>query len=123
METGMNSLARLAAKKPEQDLMAAAAGVAGVAFSAAANVEPTERPYFNLHTSDRATGGDVVTCKATIGGRDAAATQVRIPHVLRDKLDKYTSGPATVVLVALADAMLDQLLAEGKALHVGNADK
>ncbi len=121
METGMNSLARLAAKKPEQNLMAAAAGVADVAFSPAA--EPTERPYFNLRTVERASGDKVVMCKATIGGRDAAATQVRIPHALRDKLDKYTSGPATVVLVALADAMLDQLLAEGKALHVGNADK
>ncbi|WP_321951567.1 hypothetical protein [Burkholderia cenocepacia] len=114
-----NSLARLAGK-PEQNLMAAAAQVS-VAFAPAA--EPTERPYFNLRTVERASGDKVVTCKATIGGRDAAATQVRIPHALRDKLDKYTSGPATVVLVALADAMLDQLLAEGKALHVGNADK
>ncbi|MBR7945407.1 hypothetical protein [Burkholderia cenocepacia] len=115
-----NSLARLAGK-PEQNLMAAAASVAGVAFSPA--MQPAERPYFNLRTGERAHGDDVVTCKATIGGRDAAATQVRIPHALRDKLDKYTSGPATVVLVALADAMLDQLLADGKTLYVGNAEK
>ncbi|WP_343663266.1 hypothetical protein [Paraburkholderia tropica] len=117
----MNSLARLAAKKPEQDLMAAAAGVASVAFSPAA--QPAERPYFNLRTSERTSGDKVVKCKATIGGRDAAATQVRIPHALRDKLDKYTSGPATVVLVALADAMLDQLLAGDNTLHVGNVDR
>ncbi|HDR9127200.1 TPA: hypothetical protein QDB31_004254 [Burkholderia vietnamiensis] len=121
----MNSLARLAAKKPEQDLMAAAAGVANVAFSVPV-VEPSptvERPFFNLHTSDRAVGDAVVMCKAAIGGRDAAATQVRIPHALRERIEKYARGPATVVLVALADAMLDQLLAEGKTLHVGNAEK
>lgn len=124
MET-MNSLARLAVKKPEQDLMAAAAGVANVAFSVPV-VEPSpvaERPYFALRTSDRAAGDPAVTCKAAIGGRDAAATQVRIPFALRERIEKYTRGPATVVLVALADAMLDQLITDGKTLHVGNAEK
>lgn len=115
-----NSLARLVAK-PTQNVMDAARSVADVAFPAVER--PAERPYFNLRSVERTSGDKVVTCKATIGGRDAAATQVRIPHALRDKLDKYTSGPATVVLVALADAMLDQLLAGDKALHVGNADR
>ncbi len=122
MENSMNSLARLAAKKPEQDLMAAAAGVVNVAFSAPA-VEPSpvaERPYFALRTSDRAAGDPAVTCKAAIGGRDAAATQVRIPFPLRERIEKYTRGPATVVLVALAERALDQLIAEGKTLHVEN---
>ncbi|RAR66856.1 hypothetical protein C7401_102281 [Paraburkholderia unamae] len=112
MET-TNSLARLAAKKSDS-LMAAAADVAHVAF------QPAERPFFNLRTSDRPVGDPVVKCKAAIGGRDAAATQVRIPHALRERIEKYARGPATVVLVALADAMLDQLLAEGKTLHVEN---
>ncbi len=108
-----NSLSRLA--KPEQNLMAAAADVAlNVAF------QSPERPFFNLRTSDRATGDAVVMCKASIGGRDAAATQVRIPYALREKIEKYARGRATVVLVALADAMLDQLLAEEKTLHVEN---
>ncbi|WP_186264224.1 hypothetical protein [Burkholderia gladioli] len=109
-----NSLARLAAKKPEQSLMAAAAEVAHVAF------QSPERPFFNLRTGDRSVGDPVVMCKASIGGRDAAATQVRIPHALRSRIETYARGPATVVLVALADAMLEQLIADGKALHVEN---
>lgn len=117
MMENRNSLARLAAK-PEHNLLAAVEDVAhAVAF------QSPERPFFNLRTSDRSVGDPVVTCKASIGGRDAAATQVRIPHALRERIEKYGRGPATVVLVALADAMLDQLLADGKALHVGNAEK
>ncbi|WP_176322309.1 hypothetical protein [Burkholderia vietnamiensis] len=110
-----NSLARLAAK-PERNLMAAVEDVAhAVAF------QPAERPFFNLRTSDREAGdAAAVICKAAIGGRDACATQVRIPHALREKIDKHARGRATVVLVALAEAMLDQLIAEGKTLHVEN---
>lgn len=109
-----NSLARLAAK-PDHNLMAAAADAAlNVAF------QSPERPFFNLRTSDREAGDAAVICKAAIGGRDACATQVRIPHALREKIDKHARGRATVVLVALAEAMLDQLIADGKTLHVEN---
>ncbi|HDR9169539.1 TPA: hypothetical protein QDB40_003536 [Burkholderia vietnamiensis] len=118
MEPVKNSLSRLTAAKPEHNLSAIADVAMTVAFQKPAAPDTS---IFNLRIVDRE-GIDepMVVCKATIGGRDAAATQVRIPHAMRDDMDECTDGPHTVVLVALAQAMLNQLRAEGKRLIVEN---
>ncbi|WP_143751943.1 hypothetical protein [Burkholderia sp. SRS-W-2-2016] len=118
METGMNALARLTAKKPEQDLMAAAASVASVAFS-----EPDGVLYgeYVVRTVKRANPGDpVVVCNASIRGRTSTATQMRIVNDYRDDMDGTTVGPPTSAIMFLAMMKYRELLAAGETLIVDN---
>ncbi|VVD61440.1 hypothetical protein PCE31106_00117 [Pandoraea cepalis] len=118
MENGMNALARLAAKKPEQDLMAAAAGVASVAFS-----EPDGVLYgeYVARTVKRANATDpVVICNASIRGRTSTASQLRIVNDFRDDVDDTTVGPPTSAIMMLAMMKYRELVAAGETLIIDN---
>ena len=79
---------------------------------------PETKTYFKYDVAMRQPQSPLVFCEAKIRGA-TNNTLVRIPDELLERL-KYASGAKTVLLVALAEYALDELLKNGKSLRIAN---